>query len=120
MAEINFPKPKRPEVLTWQCSCGSFSFNLLSDRSAVCNDCGNEAVRRFGIWQMKDTPPPERSRFDLDNVRLLRMCRETPETKARERALFSAAMQSPLARSVLAHGGMIVVCGAEPPKDGEL
>jgi hypothetical protein len=121
MAEIiDFPPPKRPEILTWQCSCGSFSFKLMSDRSAVCNDCGNEAVRQFGFWQIKDTPPPDRSSFDLSNVRLLRMYRETPEDKARERALFAAAMQSRLVRSILERGGSVTVCGAKPPEDGEL
>jgi hypothetical protein len=118
---IDFPKSERREALTWQCACGSFSFKLQSDRSAVCNDCGVEAVRQLGFWQIKDAPPPlDKSKLDLSNVRLLRMYRDGPEEKARERALFAAAMQSPLVRSVLERGGAITICGAAPPKEGEL
>jgi len=118
---IDFPTPKRPDILTWQCACGSFSFKLQSDRAAICNDCGTEAVRQFGFWEIKDTPPRiDTSSIDVGKVIALRLFRETPEDEAREQALFAAAMQSPVARGILERGGLVVVSGVAPPQEGEL
>jgi hypothetical protein len=43
-------------------------FKLQSDRSAICNDCGNEAVRQFGFCQIKEASPLDKSELDLTDV----------------------------------------------------
>jgi len=107
---IDFPIPKRPKILTWQCACGSFAFRLLSDRSAVCIECGFEAVRQFGFWEIKEPSPNAWTA----SVIPLRLFRETPEDKQREEALLAAALQSPLFRRIYEQGGAIGAVGFKP------
>jgi hypothetical protein len=98
---IDFPIPKRPEILTWQCSCG-----------------GIEAIRQFGFWEIKESPSPAELGPQTDVIPL-RLFRESPEDKIREQALFAAAMSSPVARGILERGGHVTIVGLAPPKEGE-
>jgi hypothetical protein len=108
MADIvDFPSTQRKELLVWQCNCGSRSFRLLSDRSAVCNICDFESAGVFGYWRIREITVDELQET-ADNVVALRPGAAAPSRA--ERALLDVAMEKPLVRGIVERGGAIVCC----------
>jgi len=105
---VDFPSEKRNELLVWQCNCGSRSFRLLSDHSAVCNVCDTESAGVFGYWRIQEITPSDLHER-RDNV--VPLYADLIEQARQERAMFEAVRQTPLARGILERGGAII-CSA--------
>ena len=62
----------QPEPDVWQCRCGSFTFWLYSTGRAYCTECRQEAVSRFGCWEIPEKPQPDPSERNGNIVPLFR------------------------------------------------
>ncbi len=64
---VDFPKEKTEEkLLIWVCNCGCVTFELFSDGSAICANCG--AVSGNGGWN----PPENASEHNGEVISVVR------------------------------------------------
>jgi hypothetical protein len=68
---VDLGSRKSRELEVWRCNCGSHTFWLYSDHSAVCSECEQEALDVNGFWRLPNNTHsvPNHDRINIIPIR---------------------------------------------------
>jgi hypothetical protein len=65
---IELSAQRVPDV--WQCQCGSHTFWLYADGTAVCSKCEQVALEMTGYWRIPDRADSNANRLNAEIIPL--------------------------------------------------